>query len=130
MKIETHNAQIQDISRKIATYFASSRLKRLRFDHGSTVQLKRRESEEYFTVDISHLNDIIEIHEDEHYAIVEPNVPLDRLISQTLEAGLVPAVVPELPGITCGGAVVGGAGESSSYKMGLFIEPDEELLHP
>ena len=118
--IETHNAQIQDISRQIATYFASSRVKRLRFDHGSTVQLKRRDSRDYFSVDISHLNDIIEINEDEHYALVEPNVPLDRLISQTLEAGLVPPVVPELPGITCGGAVIGGAGESSSYKAGLF----------
>ncbi|HYX50645.1 MAG TPA: FAD-binding protein, partial [Ktedonobacteraceae bacterium] len=53
-------------------------------------------------------------------AIVEPNVPLDRLITQTLTAGLVPLVVPELPGITCGGAVIGGAGESSSYKVGLF----------
>ncbi len=118
--IETHNAQIKDISRQIATYFASSRVKRLRFDHGSTLQLKRRESEDYFSVDISQLNGIIEINEDEQYAIVEPNVPLDRLISQTLEAGLIPLVVPELPGITCGGAVIGGVGESSSYKVGLF----------
>jgi hypothetical protein len=84
------------------------------------VQLKRRESEDYFSVDISRLNDIIELHEDEQYVIVEPNVPLDRLISQTLKVGLVPPVVPELPGITCGGAVIGGAGESSSYKAGLF----------
>ncbi|HYA98955.1 MAG TPA: FAD-binding oxidoreductase, partial [Ktedonobacteraceae bacterium] len=117
---ETHNAQIKEISRQITTYFASNRQKRLRFDHGSTVQLKRRESEEYFSVDISHLNDIIEINEDEQYVIVEPNVPLDRLLSYTLQAGLVPPVVPELPGITCGGAVIGGAGESSSYKAGVF----------
>ena len=118
--LETHNAQIQEISKQIATYFAGSRVKRLRFHHGSTVQLKRRKSEEYFSVDISLLNDILEINEEEHYALVEPNVTLDRLISQTLEAGLVPPVVPELPGITCGGAVIGGAGESSSYKVGLF----------
>ena len=117
---ETHDTQIKEISRQIATYFASNRQKRLRFDHGSTVQLKRRESEEYFSVDISHLNDIIEINEDEQYVIVEPNVPLDRLLSYTLQAGLVPPVVPELPGITCGGAVIGGAGESSSYKAGVF----------
>src|SRR5215471_18546483 len=117
---ETHNAQIQAISRQIATYFASNRHKRLRFDHGSTVQLKRRENEEYFSVDISHLNDIIEINVDEQYVILEPNVSLDRLLNHTLQAGLVPPVVPELPGITCGGAVIGGAGESSSYQAGLF----------
>jgi hypothetical protein len=118
--IEIHNTQIKDISRQIAMYFASSRVKRLRFDHGSTVQLKRRDSEDYFSIDISHLNDIIDINDDEQYALVEPNVPFDRLVSQTLEAGLVPLVVPELPGITCGGAVIGGAGEISSYKVGLF----------
>jgi len=118
--LETHNAQIQDISKQIATYFAGSRVKRLRFDHGSTLQLKRRENEDYFPVDISQLNDIIEINEYEQYAIVEPNVPLDRLIAKTLQVGLVPPVVPELPGITCGGAVIGGAGESTSYKAGLF----------
>jgi hypothetical protein len=84
------------------------------------VQLKRRDSKDYFSVDISHLNDIIAIHADEQYALVEPNVPLDRLLSLTLKAGLVPPVVPELPGITCGGAVIGGAGESSSYHAGLF----------
>jgi delta24-sterol reductase len=117
---ETHNAQIKVIAKQIATYFASDRAKRLRFDHGSTLQLKHRDTEEYYSVDISQLNDIIEINPIEPYAIVEPNVPLDRLISQTLEVGLIPAVVPELPGITCGGAVIGGAGESPSYKVGLF----------
>jgi hypothetical protein len=117
---ETHNAQIKVIAKQIATHFASDRAKRLRFDHGSTLQLKHRDTEDYFSVDISQLNDIIEINPIEQYAIVEPNVPLDRLISQTLEVGLIPAVVPELPGITCGGAVIGGAGESPSYKVGLF----------
>jgi hypothetical protein len=35
--LETHNAHIQEISKHIATYFAGSRVKRLRFDHGSTI---------------------------------------------------------------------------------------------
>jgi Delta24-sterol reductase len=117
---ETHNAQLKVMAKQIATYFASDRAKRLRFDHGSTLQLKRRDTEDYFSVDISQLHDILEINPIEPYAIVEPNVPLDRLISQTLEVGLIPAVVPELPGITCGGAVIGGAGESPSYQVGLF----------
>ncbi len=118
--IETHNTQVKVIAKQIAIYFASDRAKRLRFDHGSTLQLKRRDTDDYFSVDISQLNEIIEINPIGQYAIVEPNVTFDRLISQTLKVGLIPAVVPELPGITCGGAVIGGAGESSSYKAGLF----------
>jgi delta24-sterol reductase len=37
-----------------------------------------------------------------------------------MKYGLIPAVTAELPGITCGGAVIGGSGVSSSYKQGPF----------
>ena len=56
------------------------------------------------------------------FAIVEPNVPMDALVSATLPYGLVPAVIMEFPGITVGGGVQGGAGESSSFRWGLFHE--------
>ena len=53
-------------------------------------------------------------------AIVEPNVPMDLLVHETMAKGLVPRVVMEFPGITVGGGVQGFAGESSSYKWGMF----------
>ena len=45
---------------------------------------------------------------------------MDWLIEETLKQRLVPPVVMELPAITVGGGVQGGAGESSSFKYGLF----------
>lgn len=45
---------------------------------------------------------------------------MDRLVEATLRHGLVPPVPPEFPGITAGGAFAGIAGESSSFRHGLF----------
>ena len=53
-------------------------------------------------------------------ALVEPNVPMDRLVEETLKYDLVPPVVMEFPGITVGGGYSGTSGESSSFKHGFF----------
>jgi FAD/FMN-containing dehydrogenase len=53
-------------------------------------------------------------------ALVEPNVSMDSLVNATLAHGLLPPVVMEFPGITAGGGFAGTAGESSSFKYGLF----------
>lgn len=45
---------------------------------------------------------------------------MDHLVASTLRHGLIPPVVMEFPGITVGGAFAGTAGESSSFKYGLF----------
>lgn len=71
-------------------------------------------------VDVSHLNHVLHIDPKRKVAIVEPNVPMDALVRATLRYGLVPPVVMEFPGITVGGGIQGGAGESSSYKWGTF----------
>lgn len=54
-------------------------------------------------------------------AQVEPNVPMDVLVRETLRYGLLPPVVPEFSGITVGGGFAGTAAESSSFKYG-FLE--------
>jgi delta24-sterol reductase len=45
---------------------------------------------------------------------------MDALVRETIEAGYLPPVVMEFPGITVGGGFVGTAGESSSFKHGFF----------
>ena len=47
-------------------------------------------------------------------------MPMDDLVDVTLRHNLVPPVVTEFPGITFGGAFAGQAGESSSFRHGLF----------
>lgn len=71
-------------------------------------------------LDISDLDRVIKVNRDEKYVIVEPNVPMDKLVAETLKYGLIPPIVMEFPGITVGGGIQGGSGESSSFKWGTF----------
>lgn len=71
-------------------------------------------------IDFSALNEIVSIDPLHRIAIVEPRVTMEELVRATLPFGLVPPVIPEFKWITVGGAVMGGAGESSSHRFGLF----------
>lgn len=71
-------------------------------------------------IDISGLKNVLSVNEKSKTAIVEPNVPMDKLVKETLKHGLLPPVVMEFPGITVGGGIQGGGGESSSFKWGCF----------
>src|ERR1700704_5322126 len=73
-------------------------------------------------VDVSELNNVLSVDAKHQTAIVEPNVPMDKLVKATLAHKLLPPVVTEFPGITVGGGIQGGAGESSSFKWGFFSQ--------
>jgi FAD/FMN-containing dehydrogenase len=77
-------------------------------------------------IDISRLNNIIEIDVKRRRCVAEPGVTFAELVRATLSHGLIPAVVPELEGITVGGAVAGCSVESMSYKYGGFHDNCEE----
>lgn len=113
-----HTAQIKNLQRQIRDYY--ERKVPFRVYHGSTnstklLTFKRRE-----VVDISQLNRVLSVDTATQTAVVEPNVPMDKLLQATLAHGMVPKVVMEFPGITVGGGFQGFAGESSSYKWGVF----------
>lgn len=99
-----------------------ARGQKVKIFHGSTNSTRAQKFEKDKFVDVSRLDRVIEINTAENYAWVEPNVPMDKLVEKTLEHRLVPLVVMEFPGITVGGGIQGGAGESSSFKHGLFNE--------
>jgi FAD/FMN-containing dehydrogenase len=71
-------------------------------------------------VDLSALTNVLEIDERARLCVAEPGVTFGELVRATLEHGLLPAVVPELEGITLGGAVAGGSLESTSFREGGF----------
>lgn len=73
-------------------------------------------------LDASDLDQVLTVDTKRKVAVVEPNVPMDKLIAATLKYGLVPPVIPEFPGITVGGGIQGGAGESSSFKWGFLSQ--------
>jgi hypothetical protein len=71
-------------------------------------------------IDISELNEIIQIDPERRICVAEPGVTFVDLVKATLEFGLAPIIVPELKTITIGGAVAGCSLESMSYKYGGF----------
>lgn len=122
-----HNEVVTKIANQIKDYLTSHRHKNLRFYHGSTNSTRdQTNNDKYYFIDISNLNDIIGVNKEKKYALVEPNVSMDKLAKATLEHGLLPPVVMEFPGITAGGAVNGATLEASSYKYGQFNDNCEE----
>lgn len=71
-------------------------------------------------LNLSSLNQIISIDTSNNTVIVEPGVTMEALCAASMPYGLIPCVVPEFKNITVGGAIMGAAGESSSFKFGLF----------
>jgi FAD/FMN-containing dehydrogenase len=117
--MEAHKHAVRLIAATVRGYFEKSIPWRI--THGSTnstrpAHLKSRAR----LVDISALNNVLHVNTRDRTALVEPNVPMDRLVESTLKHGLVPPVVMEFPGITAGGGFAGTAGESSSFKHGYF----------
>ncbi|KAI9727403.1 MAG: hypothetical protein M1834_008409 [Cirrosporium novae-zelandiae] len=118
--MEAHERVVEYLSAQIAKLYEQK--KPFRIYHGSTNStrqlLKKNKGKEM--VDISSLKNVLDVNTETRTAIVEPNVPMDALVTATLKCDLVPLVVPEFPGITVGGAFSGTAAESSSFKHGFF----------
>lgn len=71
-------------------------------------------------IDVSDLDQILEIDPERRICTAEPGVTFTDLVDATLPHGLVPIVVPELRTITVGGAVAGCSLESMSFEHGGF----------
>jgi FAD/FMN-containing dehydrogenase len=116
--MERHAAAVSQIATAVRSFF--TRREPYRIFHGSTNSTRPRPSVR--SVDISALRNVLSVDPARRVALVEPNVPMDRLVEATLPHGLVPPVVMEFPGITAGGGFAGTAGESSSFRHGFFDE--------
>lgn len=116
--MDQHNAAVRSISSTVKSFH--ERNLPFRIYHGSTNSTRPVARRRDNIVDISSLHNVLSINPEKMTALVEPNVPMDRLIEATLAEGVVPPVVMEFAGITVGGGFAGEAGESSSFKHGLF----------
>jgi FAD/FMN-containing dehydrogenase len=113
-----HNQRVSAIATEVKGFF--DRQKPFRIYHGSTNSTRILEFKRDEMIDVSQLNRVLSVDVASCTALVEPNVPMDKLVAETLKYGLIPPVVMEFPGITVGGGIQGGAGESSSFKYGCF----------
>ncbi|KAJ4298228.1 hypothetical protein N0V90_006127 [Kalmusia sp. IMI 367209] len=114
--METHEELVANISATVKAFFRHKQS--FRIFHGSTNTTRPTHGDRI--LDINALSNILKIDRQSSIAIVEPNVPMDRLIQATLAHGMILPIVMEFPGITVGGGYAGSAGESSSFKYGYF----------
>ncbi|KAM6532968.1 hypothetical protein FALCPG4_006003 [Fusarium falciforme] len=115
--MERHKQAVASIASAVRGFF--ERREPYRIFHGSTNSTRPQLTGKP-VVDISALRNVLQVDRAARTALVEPNVPMDKLVESTLKHGLVPPVVMEFPGITAGGGFAGTAGESSSFKYGFF----------
>ncbi|KAI1768544.1 FAD-binding domain-containing protein [Hypoxylon sp. FL1150] len=119
--MERHKQAVRLVSATVRSLF--ERAEPYRIWHGSTNSTRPpHQKAGARVVDISGLRNVLSVDAASRTALVEPNVPMDRLVEHTLKDGLVPPVVMEFPGITVGGGYAGTAGESSSFRHGYFDE--------
>lgn len=118
--LKKHVEKINTIISQIKTCSNNLSHKQFRFVHGSSHCTRALDKSNATLIDISGLNQIIKIDPTENIALVEPTVSMSQLVDSCLAQNVVPKVVMEFPGITCGGAVKGAALESSSFKFGQF----------
>ncbi|TLS24035.1 hypothetical protein PpBr36_08110 [Pyricularia pennisetigena] len=121
--MERHRQAVAKIASSVARFF--ERKEPYRIFHGSTNTTRPLQHKRH--VDISALNNVLSVDVAKRRALVEPNVPMDRLVESTLRHGLVPPIVMEFPGITCGGGFAGTGGESSSFRHGYFDDTVESV---
>lgn len=116
--MERHIEAVARLASDVRSFY--DRKESFRVYHGSTNSTRQLKHRRDKVIDTSKLTNIIQIDRDNKTVSAEPNVSMDALIKATLEQGLLPPVVMEFPGITVGGGFSGTAGESSSFKCGLF----------
>ena len=115
-----HRTDVARLQRKMRAFYRAGT--QIRMYHGSTNSTRPRDHRRDAVLDISGLNRVIEVNVKEGYCWVEPNVPMKALIEATLAHGLIPPVVMEFRSITVGGGIQGAAGESSSFRYGIFAD--------
>ena len=117
-QMDGHKKAVDEIAAKVQRFYEQK--EKFRVYHGSTNSTRQGTIKHNKLLDISCLSHILKVDTAARTALVEPNVPMDRLVEETLKYGLIPPVVMEFPGITVGGGYAGTSGESSSFKHGFF----------
>lgn len=99
--MDTHQKAVDVVAADVRGFY--ERKESFRIYHGATNSTRLPSYRKGRIIDTSKLSNVLEVDEVRKTALVEPNVSMDQLVETTLEHGLVPPVVMELPGITVGG---------------------------
>lgn len=117
---DRHTIKVDRVARQLRerTSTRPVSFKKRSVSHQVPKRFDKRHTDE--KIDVSDLDEIIEIDRESMTCTAEAGVTFVKLVEATLKHGLVPIVVPELKTITVGGAVSGCSLESMSFKYGGF----------
>jgi hypothetical protein len=79
-------------------------------------------------LDLRKLVNIISVNQQKKTITVESGCSMEQLFDFSFQYGMIPKVLPEFKDITVGGAIVGAALESSSFKFGQFNDICKNIL--
>lgn len=99
--MDAHKTTVAGLASQVARFSATKTP--FRIYHGSTLSTRQSSRQRNQIIDVSSLNHVLQIKRNDKTVLVEPNVPMDKLVEATLAEGLLPKVVMELPNITVGG---------------------------
>ncbi len=116
----THEEKIRRIADQLKSRKSSKplSLKKKAVSHEVPKPHDKRHSDE--KLDISDLDEILNIDAKKRICVAEPGVTFVELVNATMKHNLIPMTVPEFKTITIGGAVAGCSIESMSFKYGGF----------
>lgn len=80
-----HQKEVENISHSVRSFY--ERKEKFRIFHGSTNSTRKSamSKDPKKVVDTSRLNHVVSVDTEKNTALVEPNVPMDRLVEETLK---------------------------------------------
>ncbi len=118
-----HDAAVEQMGRAVVEGTPPFALRKRGLGH----QARHRRAALGTVLDLRPLDRLVELDPAAGTATVEPQVTIRELVRSCACHGLAPAVIPEFPDITVGGAVQGLAAESTCHRAGLFHEAVDSL---
>jgi delta24-sterol reductase len=89
--MEEHKATVAALASQVAQFSAAGTP--FRIYHGSTLSTRQSSRQRNQIINVSSLNHVLQFNKSAKTVLVEPNVPMDRLVEATLAHGLLPKVV-------------------------------------
>jgi FAD binding domain len=111
--VDRHSAKLQRVADRLSRRPAGVPMSFKKSSVSHEVPRPRDARHRDEKVDVSDLDEILEIDVEGMTCTAEPGVTFTKLVRATLRHGLVPIIVPELRTITVGGAVSAMAGSTT-----------------
>lgn len=89
--MDEHKSTVARLASEVARFSATNTP--FRIYHGSTLSTRQSSRQRSQIIDVSSLNHVLQFDKAKKTVLVEPNVPMDRLVEATLAQGLLPKVV-------------------------------------